>query len=371
MLIVDAHQDLAWNILTFGRDYTRSVTETRFLEVGRLAVDVNDDTLLGWPEFHRGNVAVIFATLFAAPIRHCMGEWDKVCYTDSQSAYKIYREQLDIYHRLVDEHADKFQLIQDKATLLNLLSDWKSYRDPGEAGQSKEHQNAVGLVILMEGDEGIRETAELESWWNDGLRIIGPAGCGTRFCGGTREPGPLTKQGYSQLERMAEFGYTLDLSHIDEKALLQALDYYPGQIIASHSNALKLLRGSENNRHLTDRAIQGIIERNGIIGIVPIIPFLKNGWRKGDSRREVTLDHVVAQIDYVCQMAGSAHHVGIGTDFDGGFGLQSAPMEIDTVADLKKLSPQLMDKGYSSQEVNSILGGNWLSMLRRTLPEYI
>ena len=78
---------------------------------------------------------------------------------------------------------------------------------------------------------------------------------------------------------------------------------------------------------------------------------------------------MVSQIDHVCQLAGSAQHVGLGSDFDGGFGLQSVPNEFDTVADLQKLAPLLAEKGYTNHDVKAILGENWLSLLRQTLPE--
>ena len=89
--------------------------------------------------------------------------------------------------------------------------------------------------------------------------------------------------------------------------------------------------------------IRGVIEHDGIIGIVPLNSFLKSGWSrdKGSRREEVPLDVVAAHMDHVCQLAGDAWHVGIGSDFDGGFGLQSVPPEIDTIADLQKLVPLL------------------------------
>ena len=68
-LIIDSHQDLAWNMLTYGRDYTRSVEETRRLEVGTYIPDVNGDTLVGWPEYQQGQVAAVFATLYATPVK--------------------------------------------------------------------------------------------------------------------------------------------------------------------------------------------------------------------------------------------------------------------------------------------------------------
>ncbi len=67
-------------------------------------------------------------------------------------------------------------------------------------------------------------------------------------------------------------------------------------------------------------------------------------------------------------MAGDARHVGLGSDFDGGFGLNSVPAGIDTIADLQKLGPILEMKGYNDEEVAAILGENWLRHLRTYLP---
>jgi membrane dipeptidase len=227
----------------------------------------------------------------------------------------------------------------------------------------------VGLVMLMEGAEGVRHPGELAEWWQLGVRIIGPAWAGTRFCGGTREPGPMTKEGFELLEVMAEIGFVLDVSHMDEQAVLQALDAYPGTIIASHSNAAALLKGVDTNRHLSDQAITGLLERDAVIGTVIHNKFLKPGWAIADGRHQVTLQDVVAQIDYTCQRAGDSLHAGIGTDFDGGYGWQSVPGEIDTIADLQKLAALLFEKGYQEDDIAAILGRNWLDRLKRILPE--
>jgi membrane dipeptidase len=360
MLMVDAHQDLAYNMITFGRDYTRAAITTRELERGGLAPEKTGDTLLGWPEYQRGQVAVIFATLFATPLRRRLGEWDTQCYADSAQAGRLYRSQIEAYQRLTDEHPDKFRLIHMDEDLNSVLENW--------AMEDKD-EHPVGLVILMEGAEGVSEPAELEEWRQLGVRIIGPAWEGTRFCGGTHEPGPLTKEGYALLEGMAEFDFILDLSHMDEQAVLQALDVFTGALIASHSNARALLGNVQTNRHLSDRVIQGLLERDGIIGVVPANGFLKPDWKESGGRESVTLEHLVAQIDYICQMAGDARHTGIGTDYDGGFGLQSVPAEIDTIADVHKIALPLAERGYSDDDVAAILGGNWLRLLHETLAE--
>jgi membrane dipeptidase len=359
-LIVDAHQDLAWNILTFGRDYTRSAEETRHLERNTPTPAHNDDTMLGWPDFQRGKVAVIFASLYNTPARAATGVWDHLCYKDIQEAHRLYREQVDIYHRLQDQQPEKFRLIKYQRDLQEILADW---RDPLKVS------HPVGLVMLMEGAEGVRSPEELESWWEWGLRILGPAWIGTRFCGGTHEPGPLTEEGFALLEGMVAFGFTLDISHMDTKASLQALDVYPGRIIASHANAAALLKGDESNRHLTDEVIHKLIEREGIIGITFFNRFLNPEWRSGEDRQQVGLHHIVNQIDYICQFAGDALHTGMGSDLDGGFGLRGSPDQLETIADLRKIIPLLSAKGYTEDDIATIMGENWLNHLRVTLPE--
>lgn len=370
MLLVDAHEDLAWNALTFGRDYTLSAAETRRREAGGEAPTHNGDTLLGWPDYQRGRVAVIFSTLFAAPIRRRRGAWDTQYYADTAQARTLYRTQMDFYHRLTDNHPDKFRLILTQSDLQDVLSHWKGDEQHGNSADiTPDQEHPVGLLILMEGAESISSPAELEEWWESGVRLIGPAWAGTRFCGGTREPGPLTSEGFALLDGMADLGFTLDLSHMDERATLQALEHYPGSIITSHANALSLLKGSNSNRHLSDHTICGIIEREGLIGVVPFNTFLQAGWKRGDQRESVTLQHVAAQIDFICQMAGDSSHVGLGSDFDGGFGLQSTPVEIDTISDLQKLIPLLAKKGYTNTDITAILGENWIAHLQQQLPD--
>jgi membrane dipeptidase len=361
-LIVDSHQDLAWNILSFGRDYLRSAHETRRIEKGSLAIEHNGDTLLGWPDYQQGEVVVIFATLFSTPARWAY-KWETYFYKTTQEAREQYRHQADVYQRLTDDHPDKFRIVSSASNLDEVFASQKEAH-PGEQGYP------VGLVFLMEGADCILDFAELEEWWELGLRFIGPAWAGTRFCGGTKEPGPLTTDGRKLLDAMADLGFTLDLSHMDEPAVLESLDLYPGNIVATHANCQALMPEYEVNRLLSDRVIHGILERDGIIGVIPFNTFLKDGWLIGKSNREeVSLDRLVDHIDHICQLAGDARHVGVGSDFDGGFGLGSTPKEIDTIADLQKLVPLLSSRGYSEEDAAAVLGGNWMQYLYRSLPQ--
>jgi membrane dipeptidase len=360
-LIVDSHEDIAWNALTFGRDYTLPVAATRLREAGTEIPTHNGQTLLGWAEWLLGRVAMVFATLQAAPIRRQTGAWDSQCYADSEQAHRLYWNQLEFYHRLVDDHPDKFRLVLSRGDLEATLAGWEGDDLAGRR---------VGLVLLMEGADAVRGPEELPEWYEGGMRILGPAWMGTRYAGGTREPGPLTADGHALLEVMADLGVILDLSHMAEPGMLEAFDRYPGSIIASHANSLALLPGYPYpERQLSDLAIQRLAEHEGVVGIVPYNRFLRAGWERPDGRTGLTLDHVVAHIDHVCQLVGDAAHVGIGSDFDGGFGLDAVPEGLDSVADLRFIGDRLGAHGFSRAEVDAVLGGNWLRLLRRALPE--
>jgi len=361
-LIVDSHNDIAWNMQAYGRDYMRPVEETRRLEAGTRLRELCEDALLGWPEYQRGSVAVVFATLYAPPRRYMHNELEEpFAYRTADEANRIYRQQLLIYHRLVDEKPEAFRLVTRRSALEGVLSAW------GQGEAAGPHP--VGLVPLMEGADGVRSPAELEEWYEMGLRLIGLAWVATRYSGGWREPGPLTPEGRELLGAMAGLGFTLDLSHMDEPAMLEALERYQGPVVATHGNCLALLPGFATNRQFSDRVLRGLIERDGVAGVVPFNGYLKTGWLAGRSgREEVSLETVVDHIDHICQLAGDALHAGLGSDFDGGFGLQSVPPEIESVADLQKIGPLLLERGYTEADATNILGGNWIARLRRDLP---
>ncbi len=171
--------------------------------------------------------------------------------------------------------------------------------------------------------------------------------------------------GRELLEVMASFNAILDVSHTAEEAFFEAVDRYEGQIIASHSNPRKF---SNTDRQLSDGMIRRLAERDGVMGIVPYNLFLYEGWTATSKRSSSSLERVIAAMDHVCQLTGSARHVGIGSDFDGGFGAESIPAELDTAADLLMIRPRLDARGYSAEDVKAILGGNFLRILRAALP---
>ena len=360
-LIVDAHEDVASNVLDYGRDYLKGAQAIRAREAGGPVEAATGVAMLGLPEWLAGGVAVIFGTLFTMPERRRMNPIEKA-YTTQNEAHVLARQEFDIYRRMADE-SSQIKLITTLAELEAVLKTWEN---PAPPPDGQEDRRQVGIVMLMENGDPIRTPEEVETWYEWGLRLVGPAWTSSRYCGGTREPGPLTDDGVKLLKHMSNLRMILDTSHMAEQAFFQALDRYDGPVIASHANPRTYTVNTD--RHLSDDQIKALIARDGVIGTVVFNRFLLPDWNKGDPKEAATVGTVVRAIDYVCQKAGDARHAAIGSDFDGGFGSQSTPMGFDTIADLKIIAPALAEKGYSPDDIDLIMGGNWIRMLREALP---
>ncbi len=352
MLVVDAHEDIGWNGVALGRDVRRSALETRRVEAGVNISAMSGLCMVGLPEWLAGEVAVVFGTIFVAPARKNIPP--QFTYSNAEEAHRLGQEQVAFYRRLADQ--------EERVALVETLPDLERVLHAWEDGSPQ-----VGLVMLMEGADPIRTPAEAAAWFEQGVRMIALSwAAGSRYAGGNSVPGPLTDAGRELLAAMDDLGMTLDISHLAEEAFFEALDRFSGRVIASHSNPRARVPGP---RQLSDEMIRRLVERDGVIGVVLYNRFLRADWRKHDPKTAVTLDDVVAAVDHICQVAGDARHVGLGSDFDGGFGAESAPAGLDTVADLRLIGPALADHGYGDAEVAAILGGNWLRVLRETLPK--
>jgi membrane dipeptidase len=173
----------------------------------------------------------------------------------------------------------------------------------------------------------------------------------------------LTELGPALLKEMERLGIVLDLTHLSDQAFWESLEHYHGLVLASHNNCRRLV---PHQRQLSDEQLKAIFERDGVIGAAFDAWMLQLGWIVGESRNEqVSLATVVDHIDYICQLAGSSRHVGIGTDLDGGFGREQSPHDLDTIADLQKLAELLAGRGYGEDDIAAILHGNWLRLLRQ------
>jgi len=69
-------------------------------------------------------------------------------------------------------------------------------------------------------------------------------------------------------------------------------------------------------------------------------------------------------MDRICQIAGNARHVGIGTDLDGGFGYEQTPADLDSIADVARVADLLARRGYTPDDIEGVMHSNFLRFLR-------
>lgn len=355
MMIVDAHLDLAYSKIENGRELFCSLDQLREYEAHHPCAD--GIATVTFPELRKGKVGLVFGSIFACPpTEPCQ----QINYHTSDQAYKVGLTQLDYYHRIVDENRS-LRLVGDRAQLQEVIDQQNYAFDP-----EVDAPPLLGIVPMMEGADPVRDPSELEEWWERGLRIIAPAWDDSRYAKGAwrKSADGFSKAGHALMEVMADLGFILDVTHLNETATFQALERYAGTLIASHSNSRRLAPHVDE-RNLSDAQVRLLGERGGVIGIALYNRFLKKNHVKGERKELVSLDVVAAHIDHYCQLLGSADHVGIGSDLDGGFGAADIPAEIDSVADLVLIGDKLKERGYAAADVDKIMGENWVALLQR------
>ena len=80
---------------------------------------------------------------------------------------------------------------------------------------------------------------------------------------------------------------------------------------------------------------------------------------------QLKIERICDHIDHICQLAGNAKHVGIGTDLDGGYGTEQVPMDMNSIADLQTIPALLRKRGYNEIDIEGIMSGNFIGFLRR------
>ncbi len=202
----------------------------------------------------------------------------------------------------------------------------------------------------------------------------------------------LSPFGREVVKEMNRLGMMIDVSHISDKAFSDVLETSTAPVIASHSSCRALC---ESPRNLTDDMLLALKENGGVIQICILSEYIKTPdpnpeldaklkdlrERYGDYdtlpedkkklvREEyraiqdkyeklATVKDVVDHIDHVVQVIG-VDYAGIGTDFDGGGGVEGCK----TVAEMKNITIELLQRGYSKADIAKIWGGNIMRVFK-------
>ena len=353
MLIFDAHLDLSMNALEWNRDLTRTIPEIRQREKGLTDKKDRAKGTVSFPEMRRGGIGLCVATQIARYVKpgNPLSGWHS-----PEQAWAQTQGQL-AWYRAMEERGEMLQ-IKDAAT----LEKHQALR------KNNPPQNApIGYVLSLEGADSIVTMGHLERSYAQGLRALGPAhyGPGT-YAQGTDASGGLGHKGRELLTEMERLGIILDVTHLCDESFWEALDHFHGHLWASHSNCRALV---PHHRQFTDEQIKALIERGAVIGAVLDAWMMVSGWIKGKTTPgevDLKLERIVDHMDHVCQLAGNARHIGIGSDLDGAFGREQSPADLDTIADLARLPSMLAARGYTQTDIEQIMHGNFIRFLKET-----
>lgn len=351
--IVDGHLDLAMNAMEWNRDLRQPVHEIRNREESMNDKPDRSRGMVSLPELRKGNIGLVVATQIA---RYVARDSNLPGWHSPHQAWAQTQGQLAWYKTM--ENAGEMKQICSSGDLAMHLDYWYDVSIPNE-------KKAVGYILSLEGADSLIDISYLEKAYGYGLRALGPAHYGPgRYSPGTGEDGPLSKAGRELLREMQRLNMILDVTHLTDDAFSEALELYKGPIWASHHNCRSLV---PYQRQLTDEQIRMLIERGSVVGGVLDAWMLVPHWQRGVSTpvdRNVTLDTLIDHYDHICQLAGNADHIAIGSDLDGMFGTEQSPHDMDTIADLQKLREKLMLRGYVQDDIQKILSGNWLRFLK-------
>ena len=261
-------------------------------------------------------------------------------------------------------------------------------------------QNALILGTEIDG---------INTLFNSGIRVFALTHMGhndfadssrTLFDGdtGTREPdaehGGLSTLGKAAVERINALGGIMDISQLSSQAALQAIELSITPVIASHSNVRALTSVSRN---LSNEEIDRIGETGGVIHVAPFRGYLFNSsdpnmdsniravrkesgidedylypfelyWEIDDIDLKkdfltrisallgpIGLKEMIDHIDYIAKRIG-VDHVGIGTDFNHGSGIEG----FDDASEALNVTVELLKRGYSEEDIKKIWGGNFI-----------
>lgn len=365
--IFDAHLDLSMNALEWNRDLRWSLERIRRRELGMKDKPDRGNNTVCFPEMRRGQIGLCVATQIArfSPYFHRLAGW-----ASPEQAWAMTQGQLAWYRAM--EECGELRQVRNRAELEAQLSLWQNAPpcDDGTAYVVESRKSApkppIGYILSLEGADSIVTLGHLERSYEQGLRALGPAHYGPgRYAHGTDAEGPLPAEGRDLIREMDRLGIILDVTHLNDECFWQALEIYHGPLWASHQNCRTL---APWNRQFADDQIKAVIERGGVLGMAFDAIMMVPDWKHFSSKASdfgLKLARIVEHIDHICQLAGNANHVGIGTDLDGGFGVEQMPADMRSIADLQNIPALLTARGYSATDIEGIMWRNFIDVLRR------
>jgi len=270
---------------------------------------------------------------------------------------------------------------------------------PDDAYRLKKAGKIAAFIGVENGYPIGKDISRVKQYYDLGARYITLAHTKNNdICDSSTDPDGAENNGLSPfgmqvVKEMNRLGMMVDISHISDKSFFDVLKVTVAPVIASHSSC-RALCGSPRN--LSDDMLLALKENGGVIQIYILGNYLKTPdpnpeldsklktlqKKYGDYEaltdslkkvvrkefREIqktyeksaTVKDVVDHIDHVVQVIG-IDYVGIGTDFDGGGGVDGCR----NASEMKNITIELLHRGYSKSDITKIWGGNVMRVLQK------
>lgn len=324
--IVDAHFDMLVHVLKKRNLGHKKVIERDFI-----------------PGFLEGGVNLVVASLFV----------------DNQflpeMGLRTALDQVSVLYEEIQESPDKLMLC-------------KSYKDIEEA----INKNKIGIVLSLEGADPIGNDLKLlRVFYELGVRMVGLVwsrrnyaadGCDFNDIKGETKGG-LTDFGIELIEEAEKLGMIIDVSHLNDKGFWDVMKISKKPVIASHSNSRKI---ATSIRNLTDDQIKAIAKTGGVLGMNGYSDFVS------DKEEERDVKGLVKHVRHIVDLVG-VMHVGLGFDFcdlifsDDAESLTGKKETFDVIKgheNINQFTKALMEEGFAEEELQLILGGNFLRLYK-------
>jgi len=367
--MVDGHNDLPWKLRTRGSDsFTpadlgRVVFSWDSMDISKpqpqLATDI--------PRLRKGEVGGVF-----------WSTWVPVEMIPADAA-KMELEQIDIVRRMPERYPRVFALARTADDILRI-----------------HRQGKIAILIGMEGGHVIENSLPLLRMYYDlGARYMTLTHFATLAwadaAGDDSTHHGFTPFGRAVVHEMNRLGMLVDLAHVSDSVMAQALRISRAPVIFSHSSARALDPGVP--RDVPDDILRMVPKNGGVVMVNFYCPFVdsvtagyerergqvaaaarKSGadssgvaaaLRVWDQAHPVpprpTIAQVADHIDHIRRVAG-IDHVGYGSDFEG---MDCAPQGLEDVSDFPRLTAELIRRGYSDRDVEKVIGLNVIRALRQ------
>ena len=308
------------------------------------------------------------------------------CDGDLKNSFAYANRQMDSLDALAARNPDKIVKVANYAQLLQAVKERKIAAMFGvEGGHMIEDDLNILEALYKRGARYLTLTHNIAPSW------------ATSAADETTKPNlphkGLTDFGKQVVQRMNQLGMMIDVSHSGDQTFWDVIKLSTKPIIASHSSVYSLV---PSRRNLKDDQIKAIAKNGGVIqvnfnpGFIDSsfdkkeITFLKNHAVENDSLMKTgmadyyaqdylyykyaaeansirpPLSMVIDHIEYIIRLVG-VDYVGLGSDFDG---ISLTPAQLDDVTTYPLITKALVEKGYSKKDINKILGGNFLRVLK-------